>query len=210
MSRSSPLFLIVLVGLLGCARDPEANTWRPTSAEIGPISAIDEPVPTPTVDSQDAMASSNSRTAITRDFATAISERIRCGERPDRCAITQITKSGSEYRSFLTNLMTERIEAGFRTLPGIGEFRYRIESIEVTDIGRAVVHTCSLDSVVLFDLGHSNDAIGFTTNPIIVDDAVVSARTRWEIALESGRWKWVSARGTEMNMEEDLCGFDVD
>jgi len=72
------------------------------------------------------------------------------------------------------------------------------------------VHTCSLDSVVLFDLGHSNDAIGFTTNPIIVDDAVVSARTRWEIALESGRWKWVSARGTEMNMEEDLCGFDVD
>jgi hypothetical protein len=106
--------------------------------------------------------------------------------------------------------MAERVAAGFRTLPGRGEFRYRIESIDMTDVDHAVVHTCSLDSVVLFDLGHSNDAAEFTSNPIIVDDAVISARTRWEVSLESGRWKWVSARGTEMNMEEDLCGFDVD
>jgi hypothetical protein len=106
--------------------------------------------------------------------------------------------------------MAERDAAGFRTLPGRGEFRYRIESIEMTDIDHAVVHTCSLDSVVLFDLGHSNGAAEFTSNPIIVDDAVISARTRWEVTRESGRWKWVSARGTEMNMEVDLCGFDAD
>lgn len=209
MSRSSPLLLIVLVGLLGCARDPEANTWRPVSAEIDPISVLDDPSPPSTMESEE-VGDANSREAITRDFARAIAERTRCGERPDRCAVAQITASGSEYRSFLTNLMAERSQAGFRTLPGVGEFRYRIESVDLTDVGRAVVHTCSLDSVVLFDLGHSNDAAGFTTSPIIVDDAVISARTRWEIALESGRWKWVSARGTEMNMEEDLCGFDVD
>ena len=129
---------------------------------------------------------------------------------PDRCAVALITATGSEYRTFLTNLMAQRTAAGFRTLPKEGKFRYRIESIDMTDIGRAVLHTCSLDSVVLFDLGHSNDTAESTTNPIIVDDAVVSARTRWEIALESGRWKWVSARGTELNMEEDLCGFTAD
>jgi len=209
LSRSTPLLLIVLIGLLGCARDPEANTWRPVSADIDPISVLDEPSP-PSTTTPDEVGDANSREAITRDFARAIAERTRCGELPDRCAVAQITASGSEYRSFLTNLMAERSQAGFRTLPGVGEFRYRIESVDLTDVGRAVVHTCSLDSVVLFDLGHSNDAAEFTTSPIIVDDAVVSARTRWEIALESGRWKWVSARGTEMNMEEDLCGFDVD
>jgi hypothetical protein len=150
------------------------------------------------------------RASITSDFAAAIAERARCGQMPERCAIDWLTATGSEYRSFLTRLMKERAQAGIRALPGIGEFRYRIESIETTDIDRAVVHTCSLDSVVLFDIGHSFGTTESTTNPIIFDDAVVSARTRWELAYESNRWKWVSARGMQTNMEKDICGFSVD
>ena len=209
MSRTSPLLFIVLVGLLGCAREQDSNSWHVETAEVHTIDVVNDDS-APSAVPEDGTEPANSRAAIVRDFAAAIAERTRCGQRPDRCAIALITATGSEYRTFLTNLMAQRTAAGFRTLPKEGKFRYRIESIDMTDSGRAVLHTCSLDSVVLFDLGHSNDTAESTTNPIIVDDAVVSARTRWEIALESGRWKWVSARGTELNMEEDLCGFTAD
>ena len=209
MSRTSPLLFIVLVGLLGCAREQDSNSWRVETAKVHTIDVVNDDS-APSAVPEDGTEPANSRAAIARDFAAAIAERTRYGQHPDRCAVALITATGSEYRTFLTNLMAQRIAAGFRTLPNEGKFRYRIESIDMTDIGRAVLHTCSLDSVVLFDLGHSNDTAESTTNPIIVDDAVVSARTRWEIALESGRWKWVSARGTELNMEEDLCGFTAD
>ena len=210
LSRTTSFLFALILGLTGCARDTESSLFPSDFAELNPIAlsaTTNPPLATPDVTSPIAI---DSRAAIVRDFAAAIAERTRCGQRPDRCAITAITATESEYRTFLTKLMAERVAAGFRTLPGRGDFRYRIESIELTDVGHAVVHTCSLDSVVLFDLGHSIGAAESTTNPIIVDDAVISARTRWELFVESGRWKWVSARGTEMNMEEDLCGFDMD
>ena len=210
LSRTTPFVCALLIGLVGCARDAAVTDWLAES-DIQPpraVTATSDPLPAASDDT--TVVETSPRTSLVRDFAAAIAERTRCGRRPDKCAVSTITAEDSEYRSFLTKLMAERDAAGFRTLPGRGEFRYRIESIEMTDIDHAVVHTCSLDSVVLFDLGHSNGAAEFTSNPIIVDDAVISARTRWEVTLESGRWKWVSARGTEMNMEEDLCGFDAD
>lgn len=210
LSRTTTFVCALLIGLVGCAHDAEVTDWLAESDIQPPRAVTATSAPLPGASDDATVVETSPRTSLVRDFAAAIAERTRCGQRPDECAVSTITAEGSEYRSFLTNLMAERDAAGFRTLPGRGEFRYRIESIEMTDIDHAVVHTCSLDSVVLFDLGHSNDAAEFTSNPIIVDDAVISARTRWEVTRESGRWKWVSARGTEMNMEEDLCGFDVD
>lgn len=206
LSRTPIVVVILVVGLLGCAREAEHDLGSIRSSTLDPVVVAQV---TPNDSPPPAGIQSDPRATLIADFAASIAERTRCGQRPERCAIEAITARNSEYRSFLTRLMTERQEAGFRTLPGVGEFRYRIESIEMTDGRRAIVHTCSLDSVVLFDLGHSNDATE-STRRIIVDDAVVSARTRWELALDAGRWKWVSARGTELNMEEDLCGFDVD
>ena len=210
MSRTTSFLFALTLGLVGCARGTESSSLRVGIDVLDPLEVSTTSVPLRLASDTTNPIEVDSRAAIVRDFSAAIAERTRCGQRPDRCAVATITATGSEYRRFLTDLMAERVAAGFRTLPDRGEFRFRIESIEMTDVGRAVVHTCSLDSVVLFDLGHSTGTAESTANPIIVDDAIVSARTRWELALESGRWKWVSARGTELNLEEDLCGFDVD
>ena len=210
LSRSSFVLLAGLISLSGCAStDATSTIVDQVRYELVAQSTTTSPSPLDT-DHAVGVLDHGPRGSIVGDFAAAIAERTRCGQRPDRCAIESITATGSEYRTFLTRLMAERVVAGFRTLPGRGQFRYRIESIETTDSGSAVVHTCSLDSVVLFDLGHSHGAAEFTTDPIVVDDAVVSARTRWELTYEGDRWKWTSARGTKLNMEEDICGFPTD
>jgi hypothetical protein len=210
LSRSTFVLLAAITSLAGCASTDATATLD----DHGRVELLAPPTTTQPSTPDDVRASgvveSGQRGSIAADFAAAIAERMRCGQRPDRCAIASITIAGSEYRGFLTKLMSERVASGFRTLPGRGHFRYRIESVEMTDIDRAVVHTCSLDSVVLFDLGHSHDTTEFTTEPIVVDDSIVSARTRWELAFETDRWKWVSARGTQLNMEEDICGFPTD
>ena len=197
-----------LVAVVGCAPHTSDVAWP--DPPTPPVIVATTTTTPGSADASDDASPASVREQIIADFSAAIEERQRCGRAPQRCAIQRITARLSEYRAFLTALMAERAAAGFRTVEGVGDFRFRIESVELTDVDAAVVHTCSRDSVVLFDLGHSNDAAEFTSNPIIVDDAVISARTRWEVTRESGRWKWVSARGTEMNMEEDLCGFDVD
>ena len=197
--------LVVLVGYASPTTDGAWSTQRaPHIAAATTMTTTSPPVGEP-----NTMVPTSVREKIIADFSQAIEERQRCGRVPRRCAIQLITARSSEYRSFLTALMAERVEAGFRTLPGVGEFRFRIESVVVTDADTAVVHTCSRDSVVLFDLGQGNDTTDVTTEPIVVDDSIVSARTRWELALEDGRWKWVLARGMERSMEEDLCGFGV-
>ena len=197
--------LVVLVGYASPTTDGAWSTQRaPHIAAATTMTTTSPPVGEP-----NTMVPTSVREKIIADFSQAIEERQRCGRVPRRCAIWQITARSSEYRSFLTALMAERDAAGFRTLDGVGDFRFRIESVEVTDADTAIVHTCSRDSVVLFDLGQGNDTTDVTTQPIVVDDSIVSARTRWELALEDGRWKWVLARGMERSMEEDLCGFGV-
>jgi len=196
-----------LVAVVGCAPHTSDVAWpdRPTPPVI-----VASTTTTPgSADASDDASPASVREQIIADFSQAIEERQRCGRAPQRCAIQRITARSSEYRAFLTALMAERAAAGFRTVEGVGDFRFRIESVELTDVDAAVVHTCSRDSVVLFDLGQGNDTTDVTTRPIVVDDSIVSARTRWELAFEDGRWKWVLARGMERNMEEDLCGFDV-
>jgi hypothetical protein len=197
-----------LVALVGCASPTTDIAWSTQRSPHLPVTTTTTTTTQP-IDEPVGVAPTSVRAQIIADFSRAIEERQQCGRVPQRCAIQQITARSSEYRSFLTALMAERVAAGFRTLPGVGEFRFRIESVEVTDVDTAVVHTCSRDSVVLFDLGQVNDTTDVTTEPIVVDDSIVSARTRWELALEDGRWKWVLARGMERNMEEDLCGFGV-
>ncbi|MFM9137028.1 MAG: hypothetical protein ACKOQZ_02550 [Actinomycetota bacterium] len=196
-----------LVAVVGCTPQTSDVAWpdRPT-----PPVVVASTTTTPgTADASDDASPTSVREQIIADFSAAIEERQRCGRAPQRCVIQRITARSSEYRAFLTALMAERAAAGFRTVEGIGDFRFRIESVELTDVDAAVVHTCSRDSVVLFDLGHGDDTTDVTTRPIIVDDSIVSARTRWELTFEDGRWKWVLARGMERNMEEDLCGFGM-
>lgn len=134
---------------------------------------------------------------IRADFARMIDLRLACGREPETCPIGEITFPGSEAERYLTELMATRVEHSLQSREGHGEFRYVVEDLEL-DADLSHVTTCQIDSIVLYDTSQGRD--------IIFDESVVSARTRWTLALDSGKWKWKSSRALAEVLGDSLCG----
>jgi len=127
--------------------------------------------------------------------------RIACGRAPRTCAIDDLALPGSTYHGALVALMNFRARYELRTVLGYGSLRFRVESVTPLDDERVVVHTCSTDSLVVFDTTGA-------TPGIIFDDSVVSMNTHWTLVRHEGVWKWSEERILERRMEAGLCdGF---
>ena len=124
-------------------------------------------------------------------------------KRPKSGPINKMAVKGSPLHSSLTEIMNERIVGDLYTRSDAGKLRVRIESVEIIDTNRAIVHTCIFDSVVLFDSGQIDGA----ADDIVFDDSVISAFMVWNVQLDNGTWKWVSSTATQRKIGGDICGF---
>lgn len=142
-------------------------------------------------------------TQIRADFDATIEARQRCGRDPARCDVQAITVAGSEYEAFLSDLMQKRVENGLATR-GIGEYRYRVDAVDVHSPTEASLTACAFDTVVLFDIRDPNNP----EDDVVFDESAVGAITTWKLALEEGSWQWVSASVVSESIGQDICDFD--
>ena len=140
---------------------------------------------------------------IVSDFSRIYQQRAQCGRTPEQCPIAQMAVNGSPHFRSLTSVMAERVVGNLYTRVDAGKLRVRIESVETIDTFRATVHTCIVDSVVLFDSGQIDSA----ADDIVFDDSVISAFMVWNVQLDHGTWKWVSSTATQRKIGADICGF---
>lgn len=134
----------------------------------------------------------SSEQIVTRAFAALMDRRIRCGRSPQTCEIERLAAVASPVFDQLTKLMASRISAGI-TASTRGRLQYRIESVAVPSLGRAVVTTCLHDDTVL------------VTDSAIFDDSVYSARSEWTLIESKGEWLWSDERVLEWVVEGNLC-----
>jgi hypothetical protein len=137
------------------------------------------------------------------DFVRTISLRTQCGRTPDRCQVDDFALPGSELNFNTTTLMRERTVANIRSRAGSGVLRFRIESLQLHDTLRASVHTCTYDSVVLFDSGQLNN----TADDIVFNNHVMSRHAVWKLEMHGGHWKWASVEVLDSFFGGDICGF---
>jgi hypothetical protein len=95
--------------------------------------------------------------------------------------------------------MAFRVRHRLRTVAGHGTLRWRIERVSITDTHRAEVHTCTTDSLVVFDAAGGEPGWVF-------DDSVVSTRTAWTLVHADGEWKWSEERILAQRRGVGLCG----
>lgn len=203
-------FVVALLLAAGCAPSTDlaiddGAVTRGTPASPPPpaapfVTATSEPVASPTERAEDSDVSdeydeSAIRLAIDRLYGL----RMACGRNPARCNFGALAAPASPYRSAVTELMALRVRHGLRTVAGHGSLRWRVESVSRTGADRAVVHTCAIDSLVVFDAAGGEPGFVF-------DDSVVSTRTEWVIVHHDGAWKWSEERILAQRRGVGLCG----
>ncbi|MEO5973915.1 MAG: hypothetical protein ABIQ38_01740 [Ilumatobacteraceae bacterium] len=140
---------------------------------------------------------------VAAEFSYLIDLRLQCGRLPVSCPVSKMTVPDSTYHRYLAKLMKVRAAANLATRAGAGQFRFRIDRIDLLSPVSAIVHTCIFDSLVVFDMGRS-DAI---RDDIVFDDDVISGHTEWKVVLHDGSWKWSDATGDDTTYGKDICGF---
>ena len=166
--------------------------------EIPTISvAVSEPSSAAAAGIADSSASSPS-TAYLR----ALDVRNSCNIDPGGCDFAAIALPGSPYDEFNRKVMAFRLENNLRAVQGVGEFQVRVEAQDFDD-DVSYVTACSLDSIVLFDVGASAGR----EDDIIFDDSVVSQRVRWQMRRTGAQWRIVAGEELGKLTGEDMCGF---
>jgi hypothetical protein len=155
------------------------------------------------VDAQPVASEPPDIATLRSDFVRVLTLRKQCGRQPDKCDIGSFAVPGSALHVGTTKLMLERTAGNIRSRAGAGTYRFRIESLQINDTSHALVHTCSYDSVVLFDSGQLNS----TADDIVFNNHTASNRTAWFLEMHAGHWKWVSGEVLESFFGGDICGF---
>jgi hypothetical protein len=94
--------------------------------------------------------------------------------------------------------MAFRVRHNLATVAGHGALQYRVESVSRSAENRVDVHTCSTDSLVVFDTTSGDPGI-------IYDDRTLSMRTIWTLVRHEGLWKWSEERIIERRWKAGLC-----
>ena len=185
-----------------CSSAPiQLNVFQPP-----PLPTTSLVVPDTVVNAVDAKPVASEPVDIAKlrsDFVRVLTLRKQCGRQPDKCDISSFVVPGSALHLGTTKLMQERVAGNIRSRAGAGTYRFRIESLLINDISSALVHTCSYDSVVLFDSGQLNS----TADDIVFNNHRASNRTAWSLEMHEGHWKWVSGEVLESFFGGDICGF---
>jgi hypothetical protein len=192
-----------MIIVTGCADATETQTHNghptgigtnsPIAIDVAPLAPTPKPTPTP------------QQPSFTDEIHLAVDHlyrlRIACGRSPHTCNVAALSAPSGTYRSALADLMAFRVRYGLRTIAGHGSFRHRVDSVARIADDRAVVHTCTTDSLVVFDTVSADTGIVF-------DDSVVSTRTEWTLVRHEGKWKWSEGRILEQRRGDGLCdGF---
>lgn len=193
-----------LLALLMCACSSAPNQLSvfqppplPTTSIVVPDTVVNA------VDAQPVASEPVDIATLRSDFVRVLTLRKQCGRQPDNCDISSFIVPGSALHLDTTKLMQERVAGNIRSRAGAGTYRFRIESLLINDISSALVHTCSYDSVVLFDSGQLNS----TADDIVFNNHTASNRTAWSLEMHEGHWKWVSGEVLESFFGGDICGF---
>ena len=201
---SSKYLWSVLLALLVCACSSTPNelvVFQPPPAPSTTIVVPDTVVNA--VDAQPVASEPPDIATLRSDFVRVLTLRKQCGRQPDKCDIGSFAVPGSSLFTGTTKLMLERTAGNIRSRAGAGTYRFRIESLQINDTSHALVHTCSYDSVVLFDSGQLNS----TADDIVFNNHTASNRTAWSLEMHAGHWKWVSGEVLESFFGGDICGF---
>ncbi len=161
---------------LALASEP---TRAPASVTTAPVPSFDDEI----------------RAAIDRLYRL----RIACGRDPRACAVDSLAAPASTYRAALAELMAFRSRHGLATVAGYGTLRYRVEFITQHADDSVEVHTCSTDSLVVFDTTAG-------TPGIVFDDRTVSLRTAWTLVRHAGVWKWSTQIVLTRQWKAGMCG----
>ena len=201
---SSKYLWSVLLALSVCACSSTPNELGVFQPPPPPSTTI--VVPDTVVNSVDAqpVESEPPDIAVLRsDFVRVLTLRKQCGRQPDKCDIGSFAVPGSALHTGTTKLMRERTAGNIRSRAGAGTYRFRIESLLINDTSHALVHTCSYDSVVLFDSGQLDS----TADDIVFNNHTASNRTAWSLEMHAVHWKWISSEVLESFFGGDICGF---
>ena len=201
---SSKYLWSALLALLLCACSSTPNelvVFQPPPAPSTTMVVPDTVVNA--VDAQPVASEPPDIATLRSDFVRVLTLRKQCGRQPDKCDIGSFAVPGSSLFTGTTKLMLERTAGNIRSRAGAGTYRFRIESLQINDTSHALVHTCSYDSVVLFDSGQLNS----TADDIVFNNHTASNRTAWSLEMHAGHWKWVSGEVLESFFGGDICGF---
>ena len=202
MSRQYSWCAVLVLLVCSCSSAPDQlSVFQPPTSP--PTSFVVPDTVVNAVDGQPVATESPELAALRSDFVRALTLRRQCSRMPERCAISGFAVPDSQLFVSITQLMQERTAGNIRSRAGAGTYRYRIESLQIDDTSHALVHTCTYDSVVLFDSGQLDS----TADDIVFNNHTTSNRTAWSLELHDGHWKWVSGEILETFFGGDICGF---
>ena len=194
--------VLLALSVCACSSTPnELGVFQPPPPPPTTIAVPDTVVNA--VDAQPVASEPPDIATLRSDFVRVLTLRKQCGRQPDKCDIGSFAVPGSSLFTGTTKLMLERTAGNIRSRAGAGTYRFRIESLQINDTSHALVHTCSYDSVVLFDSGQLNS----TADDIVFNNHTASNRTAWSLEMHAGHWKWVSGEVLESFFGGDICGF---
>jgi len=194
--------VLLALSVCACSSTPnELGVFQPPPPPSTTIVVLDTVVNA--VDAQPVKSEPPEIAALRSDFVRVLTLRKQCGRQPDQCDIDSFAVPGSALHTGTTKLMRERTAGNIRSRAGAGTYRFRIESLLINDTSHALVHTCSYDSVVLFDSGQLDS----TADDIVFNNHTASNRTAWSLEMHAGHWKWVSGEVLESFFGGDICGF---
>jgi hypothetical protein len=194
--------VLLALSVCACSSTPnELGVFQPPPPPSTTIVVPDTVVNA--VDAQPVKSEPPDIAALRSDFVRVLTLRKQCGRQPDQCDIDSFAVPGSALHTGTTKLIRERTAGNIRSRAGAGTYRFRIESLLINDTSHALVHTCSYDSVVLFDSGQLDS----TADDIVFNNHTASNRTAWSLEMHAGHWKWVSGEVLESFFGGDICGF---
>ena len=202
MSSKHLWSVLLALSVCACSSTPnELGVFQPPPPPPTTIAVPDTVVNA--VDAQPVESEPPDIAVLRSDFVRVLTLRKQCGRQPDQCDIGSFAVPGSALHTGTTQLMLERTAGNIRSRAGAGTYRFRIESLLINDTSHALVHTCSYDSVVLFDSGQLDS----TADDIVFNNHTASNRTAWSLEMHAGHWKWISSEVLESFFGGDICGF---
>jgi len=179
-----------------------ASTTASTSTTSPSAPSTEADVSTAPTSSTTLIVEVDAETAIRATLATSFADFSDCLTSMPQCdpSILEATRAGS-----LLDANRARIEewnsAGY-TVIDRDQYRYVIESVELSDDGNTATATvCLADGSKLVLPG-----AGPQGADVIIDDQYVSGREAWELRLDAdGQWRAYSAPVIGVTEESDVC-----
>ncbi len=192
-----------------------ATTTTTTAAPDPSVPATSEPDKSPTTTTVAAVETTIAEPATTEPapdvtsvsdlesiVATSFTATKQCTRHPSSCEFAKVALADSPAEISMRSLTKIYIDNGLRIVKGFGDYKTRIDSVDVGDHAASAT-VCALDTTSLFVVGNKDDP----NDDILQHQSNSSFELRVDLRQIDGNWGVYQITVVEEQVGTNMCGF---